>query len=132
MMGPKMQEFCPRINMLKGNCFKTILRWIMVCHKMPKLYLQNQFSMSKIDVIFQQKQKTFKNINLGDHFYKEIFFLTSICEPLYFLKSCPILFTNWSSPYSQNTMISFEYIDFWPKSLLFRTHHLKIPQPNWY
>ena len=27
-------------------------------------------------------------------------------------------------------MISFEYIDFWPKSLLFRTHHLKIPQPK--
>ena len=31
---------------------------------------------------------------------------------------------NWCSPYSQNTMVSFEYIDFWPKILLFRTHHL--------
>ena len=26
MVGPKMQAFCPRINMLKGNFFKTILR----------------------------------------------------------------------------------------------------------
>ena len=26
MVGPKMQDFFPRINMLKGNCFKTILR----------------------------------------------------------------------------------------------------------
>jgi hypothetical protein len=26
MVGPKVQAFCPRINMLKGNCFKTILR----------------------------------------------------------------------------------------------------------
>ena len=32
--------------------------------------------------------------------------------------------TNWSSPYSQNTMVSFDYIDFWPKILLFKTHHL--------
>ena len=33
--------------------------------------------------------------------------------------------TNWRSPYSQNTMVSFEYIDFWPKTLLFKTHHLQ-------
>ena len=26
--------------------------------------------------------------------------------------------------FSQNTMISFEYVDFWPTILLFRTHHL--------
>ena len=32
--------------------------------------------------------------------------------------------TNWCSLYSQNTMVSLEYIDFWPKILLFRTHHL--------
>ena len=31
------------------------------------------------------KKKTFKNINLADYF-----FLSSIFEPLYFLKSCPI------------------------------------------
>ena len=33
--------------------------------------------------------------------------------------------TNWCSPYSQNTMFSFEYISFLPKILLFRNHHLK-------
>ena len=26
MVGPKMQDFWPRIDMLKGNCSKTILR----------------------------------------------------------------------------------------------------------
>ena len=26
MVGPKMQDFCPRINMLKGKFFKKILR----------------------------------------------------------------------------------------------------------
>ena len=50
MVGPKMQDFCPRINMLKGNSFKTILRWIMVGQKVPKSYFQSEFSMSKIDL----------------------------------------------------------------------------------
>ena len=67
MVGPKMQDFCPRINMLKGIFFKTILWWIMVRQKVPKSYFQSQFSMSKIDGIFSKK-KSFKNINLGDHF----------------------------------------------------------------
>ena len=26
MVGPKMQKFCPGINLLEGICFKTILR----------------------------------------------------------------------------------------------------------
>ena len=64
MVGPKMQVLCPRINMVKGHCFKTILRWIMFCQKVPKLYFQSQFFMSKIDGFFSKK----KNINLGDNF----------------------------------------------------------------
>ena len=67
MVGPKMQDFCPRINMLKGNFYKTILQLIMVRQKVPKWYFQGQFSMSKIDRIFSKKN-SFKNINLGDHF----------------------------------------------------------------
>ena len=54
-----------------------------------------------------QKKNLFKNMNLGDYFL-----------------------TNWRSPYSQNTMVSFEYTDFWPKTLLLGTTILKIPQPN--
>ena len=42
MVGPKMQDFCPRIDMLKGNSLKTILQWIMVCQKVPKSYFQSQ------------------------------------------------------------------------------------------
>ena len=55
MVGPKMQDFCPKINILKGNVFKTILQLIMVCQKVLKLYFQSQFSMSKIDGIFSKK-----------------------------------------------------------------------------
>ena len=68
-----MQDFCPRINMLKGNCFKTILQCIMIRQKVPKLYFQSQFSMSKINRIFSKKN-SFKNINLGDHFLAKTFF----------------------------------------------------------
>ena len=32
--------------------------------------------------------------------------------------------TNWCSPYSQNTTVSFEHVNSWAKSLHFRTHHL--------
>merc|ERR1719319_2011630 len=42
-----------------------------------------------------------------EFFERNFFFLTSIFEPLYFLKSCPIF--HWCSLYSQNTIISFEY-----------------------
>ena len=45
--------------------------------------------------------------------------------------SAPFLM-NWRSPYSQNTMVSFEYIDFWPNILLLGPTIFKIPQPNWY
>ena len=67
MVGPKMQAFCPRIDMLKGN--RCILRigGAPVHQKVPKLYFQGQFSMSKMDGIFSKK-KSFKNINLGDNF----------------------------------------------------------------
>ena len=63
MVGPKMQAYCRRIDMLK------ILRiWgAPVGQKVPKSYFQGQFSMSKINGIFSKKT-SFKNINLGDHF----------------------------------------------------------------
>ena len=60
-----MQEFCPRSNMLKVNFFKTILQWIMVRQKLPKLYLQSQFSIAKIAGIKKNKNK---NTELGDRF----------------------------------------------------------------
>ena len=40
----------------------------MVHQKVPKLYFQSQFSMSKIDGIFSKKNP-FKNIHLGDHLH---------------------------------------------------------------
>ena len=48
VVGPKMQDFYPRINMLKGIFFKKIFLWLTVRQKVTKSYFQSQFSMSKI------------------------------------------------------------------------------------
>ena len=68
MVGPKMQAFCPRIDMLKGDICILRIWGAPVGQKVPKSFFQSQFSVSKIDGIFLKK-KLFKNINLGDHFW---------------------------------------------------------------
>ena len=56
MVGPKMQDFCPRIVTLKGNCFKTILRWIMVHQKKCRTRtLKVNFLCQKWTEFFQKK-----------------------------------------------------------------------------
>ena len=46
------------------NFFKTILQWIMISQKVPKLYFQSQYSMSKINGIYLNF--VFQDINLGE------------------------------------------------------------------
>ena len=75
MVGPKKQGF---LNWLMNHPSKEIQMILFelpytLCQKVPKLYIQSQFSLSKrrpVFVIF--------------------FFLNSIFEPLYFLKLCLI------------------------------------------
>ena len=58
-MGPKIQNFCPRINMLKGNyelwfvkkCRNCTFKVNFLCHKSTEFF----------------QKKIFKNINIGDH-----------------------------------------------------------------
>ena len=54
----------------QGKFFKEILQVMTVCQKVPKLYFQSQFWMSKI---FQKKILS-KNINLRDHYLLKTFF----------------------------------------------------------
>ena len=74
MVGPKMQAFHPRIDMLKGNCFILRIQGAPVLQKGPKSYFQSQFSMSKIDRFFSKKIHLRIFINLGDHFLQKTFF----------------------------------------------------------
>ena len=100
--------------------FETILQWIMVFQKVPKLYFQSQFLMSKIK---------FKNINLGDHFLYKHFFLTSILEPIYFRKLCPKF---WRTGAPCILKIQWFPLIFGQQSCILGPTILKIPQPNWY
>ena len=73
-----------------------------VYQKVPKLYFQSQFWMSKINRIFSKQKNLSKNINLGDHYLQK-----TVITRRNFLK----IFPWW-------------HVDSWPKTLLFRTHHL--------
>ena len=57
----------------QGKIFKKLLRVMTVCQKVPKLYFQSQFWMSKINQIFSKK-KLSKNTNLGDRYLLKTFF----------------------------------------------------------
>ena len=59
MVGPKKQDFWPRIEILKGKFFKKIGQLIMVRQKVPKSYFQSQLSMSKIKGNFFKKISQF-------------------------------------------------------------------------
>ena len=102
IVGPKIQDFCPRIDMLKGNCFKTILL---------------NYGLSKSAEILLSKSNFY--IKTSNDFFKNFIFWTTLFSKI---------MTNWCSMYSQNqaqnTMVSYEYIDFWQKILLYRTCHL--------
>ena len=50
MVGPKMQDFCPRIDMLKGNCFKNNPAMNYGSSKSAEIVIP------KIDGIFSKKE----------------------------------------------------------------------------
>ena len=92
MAGPKMQAFGPRINMLK-HFFKKDpeMNYAYGLSKSAKIVL------SKSIFYVKNRQNVFKKtIHLRISIYETIFckkkhfFVTSIFEPIFFLKSCPI------------------------------------------
>ena len=62
MVGPKMQDFCPRINMLKGFFFKSYDELWFINHTFKVNFLCQKSTE------FFKNENSFKNINLGDHF----------------------------------------------------------------
>ena len=65
----KSKVFSQKTTVVK---LKLRLLWIDIApgpQKVPKLYIQSHFSMSKINFFWKNlKKESFKNINLGDHF----------------------------------------------------------------
>ena len=75
MVGPKKQAFWPRINIHRAILKKSFdeLQYI---EKVPKSYFKVNFRCQK-SMNFFQKRKLFENINLGDRFLVNLFFLNS-------------------------------------------------------
>ena len=126
-----MQDFCPRINMLKGNFFKKILRWLTVRQNLGMI-LENKVV---------QKLKLEKNV-----FYKKwspkLIFLNE-----FFFEKIPLIFD------IENWLWKYDFGTFWqtgaPRILKMQRFPLsmsilgqkacilgptifKIPQPNWH
>ena len=73
MMGPKKQDFWPRINILEGFFLNPSMNY--GSSKTTKIVLSKSiFYVKNRPILFK------KNINLGDHFLVKYFFLDSIFE----------------------------------------------------
>ena len=125
-----MQAFCPRIDMLKGNrCILRIqgapvrqkLGMILENKVVQKLKLEKNNLNKKLspELIFLNEYFFWKNS--ADFWHRK---LTLKVQFRHFL-------TNHNSSQDCFKTISFEHVDFWAKSLHFRTYH-KIPQQNWH
>ena len=103
--------------------FKKFLRVMTVCQKVPKLYFQSQFWMSKINWIFSKKNSS-KNINLGDYYLLKTFFSKLNFWTTLLSKITPNF---WQTVITRRNFLKifpWWHVDSWPKTLLFRTHHL--------
>ena len=72
MVGPKMQDFCPRISMLKEYFFQSCdeLWFVKKCQNCT---FKVNFGRQNI-IEFFQKIFLSKHINLGDHYLLKTFF----------------------------------------------------------
>ena len=74
MVGPKMQDFCPRINMLPRKIFLNNLTSNDSLSKSAKIVLSMSILDVKNESNFKKKKKLSKNTNLGEHYLLKTFF----------------------------------------------------------
>ena len=71
--------------------------------------------------IFLKKFLFIEQYHFKSTFVIDFFLTTSIFKTLYFLKRCPIFDDSTLSIHKNGTIISLEYVDFWPKiNLIFK------------
>ena len=94
--------------------------------------------LSKLIFYVKNRRNFFIFFFIDEYLFRRPFFVKkkNFFEPIHFLKSCPIfdelalpVFTKYNG---FNTMVSFEYADFWPKSCFYGPTIFEIPQPNWH
>ena len=78
MVGSKMQDFCPRINMLKGILLKKILRLMPVCQKLGMVLENKVVQKLKLEKKVFYKKWSPKLIFLNDFFFEKILSIVDI------------------------------------------------------
>ena len=73
MVGSKMQDFCPRINMLKGILLKKILRLMPVCQKLGMVLENKVVQKLKLEKKVFYKKWSPKLIFLNEFFFQNFF-----------------------------------------------------------
>ena len=73
MVGPKKQDFWPKINILRGRLYFKSVNELWFVKKCQNRTFKVNFQCQKSAEFFQQKI-SFKIINLGDHFLVKTFF----------------------------------------------------------
>ena len=125
-MGPKKQGFCSKI-----NCIQMKLLYFVNWHsarasKSAKIVLSKSIFYVKNQPNFFKK-KSSKNINLGDPFLLKTFFSRLNFWTTLLSKIRP----NFCRPHSMSIQkiqqFNLTSVDFWAKTLLFRTHQAR----NW-
>ena len=72
MVGSKIQDFCPRINMLKGILFKKILRLMLVRQKLCMILENKVVQKLKLEKKVFYKKWSPKLLFLNDFFFEKI------------------------------------------------------------
>ena len=72
MVGSKMQDFCPRINVLKGILLKKILRLMPVCQKLGMVLENKVVQKLKLEKKVFYKKWSPKLIFLNEFFFEKI------------------------------------------------------------
>ena len=70
MVGPKMQAFCPRIDMLKGNRCILRIRGAPVCQKLGMILENKVVQKLKLEKHVFYKKRSSKLIFLNEFFSK--------------------------------------------------------------
>ena len=78
MLGPKMQAFCPRINMLKGNRCILRIRGAPVCQKSDMILKNKVVQKSKLEKNIFYKKWSPKLIFLNQFFFEKILLIFDI------------------------------------------------------
>ena len=123
MVGPKKQDFWPKINILKGNHCILIIRGVPVHQKLGIILENKVVQKLKLEKNVFYRKWSPKIIFLNDFFWKNSvdFWHRKLTLKVRFRH---FLMNHYSSQGCFKT-ISFEHVESWAKILHFRTHHLK-------